>query len=79
MIENVKRNVYISGTIISLKLGECAFITSNGKVTRTSEVIALHGTRNGYTVFETRNSYYYVSGYYTPGTACARYMSQAYA
>jgi|GEM_PF-3249231 len=58
---NEKRMQYVIGRVISLKIGECAYIRLKGDVIRTSTVLAIVKNSDGVSMFETCNSFYCVT------------------
>jgi hypothetical protein len=59
-MDKTKRYVCLMGNVLSLKRDECALIRNGSKITRTSTVVEVTGTKGGSTLFETLNSYYCV-------------------
>ena len=69
MLKTDKRLVVISGSLLSLKVGESAVIYHGSMVTRTSAVASIQTHTRDIAMFETRNSRYCVVP--VPGHAAA--------
>jgi hypothetical protein len=70
MMNLEKKVVYLSGTVQPpLKIGASAFIFHNGRIIRTSVVMAIHQVSKGLIVFETQNSTYCVAPQHSPVSA----------
>jgi hypothetical protein len=61
MSNNTKKLICLTGSVLSLKCGECAIILCNGAIKRTSTVVRILKARDGSTLFETRNALYCVT------------------
>jgi len=60
--ERAEKNMnYIIGRVISLSIGECAFIRTNRGTIRTSTVLNIIKNDDSTCLFETRNSFYCVT------------------
>ena len=61
MLSREKKRVFLQGKILSLKVGECAIISSSQGTIRTSTVAAVEYPASDFIMFETRNSVYCVA------------------
>ena len=59
--EKAKGMQYLTGRVISMNVGECAYIRVAGKEIRTSTVVTIVKNNDGVSLFETRNSFYCVT------------------
>ena len=59
--QKTKRIQYLTGRVVSLNIGECAYIRVADNEIRTSTVVAIIKNNDGVSLFETLNSFYCVT------------------